>query len=186
MTPIGKPFHALLLLVGLMLLAHDSAARTGDLTRDPADLVKQYLSLDTKGVRLESMSFESLRPYTTWKEEPLWGHVVVIEEYRVIDDIKEWEIVNRLEVVIPVEFRTLGLVYWNTAGFLPDKQTERIGFRVKAINSRWKLIEPVLPPHVSQKRFINYVREALLEETDANRRHALESLVKDLKKAKQE
>src|SRR5574341_1103658 len=37
------------LVLGLVLIASDGAARTGDLGKDPADLVRVYLSLDTGG-----------------------------------------------------------------------------------------------------------------------------------------
>jgi len=173
----------LALFLGLVLIASDGAARTGDLGKDPAELVRVYLSFETRGVRLESMSWESLRPYVNWKEEPSWGHMVVIEGYEVVDDIKRWDVISNLEVLIPVEFRTLGSVYWNTAGFSPQKQVEQVKFRVKGVNSRWKIVEPMLPPHVNQKRLINYVREAALEETDSVRRQILERLADDLRKA---
>ena len=171
------------LLLGLVLIASDGAARTGDLSKDPAGLVKVYLSLDSRGARLDSMSWESLRPYVNWKDEPAWGHMVVIESYEVIDDIKRWDVISNIEVLIPVEFRALGSVYWNTAGFLPEKQVEQVKFRIKAVNSRWKIMEPMLPPHVSQKRLINHVREAALEEADSVRRQTLETLAGDLRKA---
>ena len=174
---------SLAMLLALLLLASDGAARTGDLNKDPADLVRQYVSLDSKGARLDSMSWEVLRPYVDWKEEPAWGHMVVIQGYEVVDDIKRWEVVSNTEVVIPVVYRTLGAVYWNTAGFLPDERVEEVGFRVKAIHSRWKIIEPILPPHVTQKRLINHVREAAIEETDPVRRHTLDALANELRKA---
>jgi hypothetical protein len=175
---------AFLFLSGWVVVVSDSAARTGDLNKDPVDLVRVFVSLDNKGVRLDSMSWETLKPYVNWRDEPAWGHMVVIEGYEVVDDTKRWEIVSNTEVVIPVEYRTLGAVYWNTAGFLPDKQIEQVGFRVKAVNSRWKIVEPILPPHVSQKRLINHVREAILEEPDLTRRRTLETLRDELRKAR--
>ena len=178
-----KHLFPLILLLGLVLIASDGMARTGDLSRDPADLVRVYLSLDTRGARLESMSWESLRPYVNWKEEPAWGHMVMIQGYEVVDDIKRWEVISNVEVLIPVEFRALGSVYWNTAGFVAEKQVELVKFRVKAVNSRWKIMEPMMPPHVNQKRLINYVREAALEESDSVRRQTLETLADDLRKA---
>ena len=181
--PLTRHTFPFALLLGLVLIASDGAARTGDLGKDPIDLVKVYLSLDSRGARLDSMSWESLRPYVNWREEPAWGHMVVIESYEVVDDIKRWDVISNIEVLIPVEFRALGSVYWNTAGFLPEKQVEQVKFRIKAVNSRWKIIEPMLPPHVNQKRLINYVREAALEEADSVRRQTLETLADDLRKA---
>lgn len=179
-----KYLFPLALLLGLFLIASDGRARTGDLTRDPSDLVRVYVSLDSKGARLESLSFESLRPYVNWTEEPPWGHAVVIEGFEVVDDVKRWQIVSNTEVVIPVRYRTVGAVYWNTASFIPDRQVEEVGFRIKAVRSRWKLVEPILPPHVLLKRFTNYVRASALEETNPAQRQALDTLHGELKRAK--
>ncbi|MFQ5992351.1 MAG: hypothetical protein ACE5NA_07925, partial [Nitrospiraceae bacterium] len=93
---------SLVLLVALLVMSGDGHAVRGDLTNDPAEVLKKYVSLDVKGVRLEAMSWEAQRPYISWSEEPLWGQVVVIADYQVVDDIRSWEIVNMLEVVIPV------------------------------------------------------------------------------------
>ena len=94
--PLTRPLFPLALFLGLVLIASDGAARTGDLTKDPAELVRVYLSFETRGVRLESMSWESLRPYVNWKEEPAWEHMVVIEGYEVVDDIKRWDVISNL------------------------------------------------------------------------------------------
>jgi hypothetical protein len=162
----------------------EGLAQTYALTRDPVELVKKYVSLDQKGVRLESRSWETLKPYVHWKEEPAWGHVMVTGSYKVVEDIKQWEIVNMLEVVIPVEFQVLGAMYWETAGFLPEKRVEQVKFRVKEVGGRWRIIEPLLPPHVGQQRMINYVRQAMLQETEPSLLASLAALRDELQKAK--
>src|SRR5438093_11185508 len=162
----------------------EGLAQTYALTRDPVELVKKYVSLDQKGVRLESRSWETLKRYVHWEEEPAWGHVMVTGGYKVIDDIKQWEVVSLLEVVIPVEFQVLGAMYWETAGFLPEKQVEQVRFRVKAVGGRWRIIEPLLPPHVGQQRMINYVRQAMLQETEPSLLASLAALRDELQKAK--
>jgi hypothetical protein len=168
----------------VFITSGDGRAQTYALTRDPVELVKKYVSLDQKGVRLESKSWETLKPYVHWKEEPTWGHVMVTGSYKVVDDIKQWEIVNMLEVVIPVEFQVLGAMYWETAGFLPEKRVEQVKFRVKAVGGRWRIIEPLFPPHVGQQRMIQYVRQAMLQEIEPSRLASLAALRVDLEKAK--
>ena len=170
--------------IGLVFLSNEGLAQTYALNQDPVELVKKYVLLDQKGVRLEALSWATLKPYVNWKEEPAWGHVMVTGEYKVMDDIRQWEVVSMLEVVIPVEFQVLGAIYWETAGFLPEKQVERVKFRVKAVGGRWQIIEPVMPPHVGQKRMINFVRQAMLQETEPSRRATLTALRDELQKAK--
>ncbi len=171
-------------LLGVVLAAGAGLAQPGAINHSPAEVVKKYLSLDARGARLDSLSFDALAPYIGWKEEPAWGHVVVIESYTVPERVRQWEIVNMLEVVIPVEFRVLGAVYLETASFLPEVTTEQVRVRVRAVNNRWRIVEPILPPHVGHKRMLNFVREAILQESDAGRRAKLMALRDDLRQVK--
>jgi len=178
------------IMMGVMALAlfalSDGLAQTGSIVHDPSDMVDKYLELDIKGVRLDAISQEALAPYITWKDEPIWGRTVVITSYQVINDFKQWMVVSQSEAVIPVEYKVLGSVYWEKASFLPEPRVERIGFRVKIVGDRWRIAEPILPPHIGQKRMINYVRQALLDEKDQAKTATLETLLDDLKKAKHE
>jgi hypothetical protein len=169
------------------LLAIDTGlnwAHTGALGHSPADIVKKYFELDQKGAKLDSVSFEALAPYRSWDTEPLWGKVIVIRAFSVAEHHRDWEVVNRLEVVIPVTFQVIGAVYLETAGFLPEASVEEIRVRVKSVKNRWRIMEPVLPPHVGQKRMINFVREALVKETEPSKRESLAALQSELRKVK--
>jgi len=174
-------------VIGLCLLVpavSGAQGLPGDVRRDPTEILKKYLSLDSKGARLDATSYETLRPYISWTDEPIWGHVIVITDYEVIDDVKQWQVVGLMEVVIPVEFKVLGAMYYESAGFVPDPQVERVGFRVKVVKGLWRIVEPMLPPHVTHGRIVNYVRQALLDERDQARAAKLAELRDELKRAK--
>jgi hypothetical protein len=108
----------------------------------------------------------------------------VTRGFSVAEHYRQWEVIDKLEIVIPVTFQVIGSVYLETAGFVQDVQTEEVRFRVKAFNNRWKIVEPMLPPHVGQKRMVNFVREALLKETDPTKRDRLGALQDELRKVK--
>jgi len=108
----------------------------------------------------------------------------VIRGFAVAEHYRQWEVVDRMEVVIPVTFEVIGSVYMETAGFISEVSAEEVRVRVKAVRNRWKIVEPMLPPHVGQKRMINFVREALLKETDTVKRESLTRLLDELRKAK--
>ena len=146
--------------------------------------MKRYVGLDKKGARLDAMSFETLVPYIDWTEEPLWGRVVVIQDVIVPEDYRQWDIVDKLEVVIPVSFTVLGSVYLETAAFVPGATTEEVRFRVKAVRSKWRIVEPVIPPHIGLKRMIDLVRDAEVKEIDAEKRAVLAALGETLRKVK--
>ncbi len=157
---------------------------TGDLINDPADTVKKYLSLDKRGARLQALSYETVRPYVEWEEEPSWGQVVVILGYMVNDDVQEWEIVSSTEAVIPVTFQVVGVMHWEAATCLPERREETVWVRVRAVLNRWRITAPMFPPHVGRKRLIDFVRQAILEETNEKRKVVLERLRTSLKDAK--
>lgn len=178
-----RPVTLVLMLLTMLVLPSGGAAITGDLKHDPADVVKKFVSLDAKGARLDAMTWEALKPYINWKQEPVWGHLLVIEGYEVVDDVKQWKIVSDVEAVIPVKFRVLGAMYWDTAGFLPEPKLEEVGFRIKAVGDRWRIIDPIMPPHVGQKRLLNFVRQAILDEQDQGRLARLTTLRDQLRNA---
>ena len=181
-SPVLATMTLLALLVGMEGGA--AWAQTGGPGHSPAEIVKKYFELDQKGAKLDSMSFEALAPYRSWDTEPIWGKVIVIREFSVAEHYRDWEVVNRLEVVIPVTFQVIGSVYLETAGFFPETSVEEIRVRVKSINNRWRIIEPMLPPHVGQKRMINFVKEAWVKETEPAKRESLATLQSELRKAK--
>ena len=177
----------ILALIALLLLSGSPVpglAQSGSLNQSPTVIVKRYVTLDKKGARMDAMSFETLAPYIDWKEEPLWGRVVVIQEAAVSEDYRQWEVVNSLEVVVPVTFTVLGSVYLETASFVPEATAEEVRFRVKAVSNKWRIVEPVIPPHIGLKRMVDLVREAEVKETDTEKRAGLAALGETLRKVK--
>lgn len=165
-------------------LAQTGFSQIGSLRRSPVDIVKRYVRLDQKGARLDAMGFDVLAPYIDWSDEPVWDHIVVIQGVDVPEDYRKWEIIDNLEVIIPVTFRVRGSVNLKTATFTPDERTEEVRFHVTAVRSSWRIIEPMMPPHIGLARMANFVREARLQEKDDAQRGALAALEDSLRKAK--
>jgi hypothetical protein len=174
-----------LALVVVCLCSSSVWAQSGSTGHPPTKIVNRYVTLDLKGARLDAMSFETLVPYIDWRQEPAWGRLVVIRDVTVPEDYREWEVISKLEVVIPVTYRVLGSVYLETAVFVPaEEPTEEVRFHVKAVGGNWRIVEPIIPPHVGLKRMLNFVREAAMHETDPTKRSALAVLESSLRKAK--
>lgn len=182
--PLMRRSSALIALLVLLCGSVQALAQSGSLDQSPTAIVKRYVGLDKKGARMDAMSFETLVPYIDWAEEPLWGRVVVIQDVTVPEDYRKWEVINKLEVVIPVTFTVLGSVYVETAAFVPEAITEEVRFRVKAVRSKWRIVEPMIPPHIGLKRMIDLVREAEVKETDTEKRSILTALGETLRKVK--
>lgn len=158
-------------------------AFTGEIDSDPSHIVDKYLSLDKRGARLGVDSQEVLSPYVYWTEEPAWGRIVVISKYQVIDDVTQWEILTGTEMLIPVTFDVVGIMYWETVTFLKESQVALEYFHVKAIDERWRIVAPQLPPHVGQNRLIDFIRLTQLEEDKESRKVMLQHLREQLEQA---
>ena len=140
-------------------------AQTNAITHSPAKVVEKYFALDNKGVASMRLPLSAVANLVEWKEEPVWGKVIVINGFTVPDDFRKWEIVNRLEVWFPVEFQVLGSCIWIRPVLCRNRGRNRRGFASECKGGdRWKIVEPILPPHVGQKRVLNFVRQALFEE----------------------
>lgn len=177
---------SLLALVVLSLAVGSNAQVTpsGSMKRSPADVVKRYVLLDQKGARLDASAFDTVLPYIDWREEPAWGRIVVVRHISVPEDYRKWDILNNLEVVIPVTFHVLGAVYLENASFIPGETIEEVRFHVKVMKNYWRIVSPVIPPHVGVKRMVSFAREAEANERNEAHRAELASLIDSLRKAK--
>ena len=181
------PLAPSLIAVAILGLAVGSQAQvtpSGSMKRSPADAVKRYVLLDQKGARLDAPSFDTVLPYIDWKEEPAWGRVVVVQQTSVPEDYQKWEILNNLEVIIPVTFHVLGAVYLEHASFIQEDTVEEVRFHVKVVKNYWRIISPIIPPHVGLKRMMSFAREAEAKEQNEAHRTELASLIDSLRKAK--
>ena len=173
-----------LVILALAVPSNAQLSPSGSMRRSPVEVVKRYVLLDQKGARLDAPSFDTVIPYIDWKEEPAWGRVVIIQDTTVPEDYRKWEILNNLEVIIPVTFHVRGAVYLETATFVPEDTTEEVRFHVKVVKNYWRIIAPVIPPHVGLKRMVSFAREAEAHEQDTTQRIVLAALIDSLRKAK--
>jgi len=176
--------HYVVTLAVLVLAVPSNAqlSPSGSIRRSPVEVVKRYVLLDQKGARLDAPSLETLSPYIDWREEPAWGRVVVVQKTTVPEDYRKWEILNNLEVIIPVTFHVRGAVYLETATFVPEETTEEVRFHVKVVENFWRIVSPVIPPHVGLKRMVSFAREAEAHEQDEAQRIMLAALIDSLRK----
>jgi hypothetical protein len=160
----------------------DLPAFNAPITEDPTKILQKYLSLDKKGVRLEASSWEVMKPFVSWNEEPVWGRVVVISQFEVVDDVSQWEIFDGLEAKIPVIFDVVGIMYWENATFVADPHHKKHYYLIKAVQDRWQIAGPQLPPHVGRQRLVDFVRWTALHESDPEKKTLLRTLQYQLEK----
>jgi hypothetical protein len=77
----------------------------------------------------------------------------------------------------------LGAVYLETATFVSEETTEEVRFHVKVVGNFWRIVSPIIPPHVGLKRMVSFAREAEVHEQDEAQRFVLAALIDSLRKA---
>ncbi len=173
--------RVLLWIFGIVAFSASSLlAISGQITEDPTKILQKYLSLDKKGVRLEAHSWQVVRPFVAWLDEPVWGQVVVISQYEVVEDVSQWEILGGLEAKIPVIFEVLGAMHWERVTYVTNPHREIQYFHLKAVEDRWQIVGPQLPPHVGRQRLVDFVRWAELNESGPERKILFNSLIQQL------
>ncbi|MDH5427168.1 MAG: hypothetical protein OEY57_03210 [Nitrospirota bacterium] len=178
----GVPQIVLWIVVGMVVGSVTSLhAFNRHITEDPTKTLDKYLSLDKKGARLETSSWQVIAPYVEWTEDVAWGQVVVISNFHIEQDVTKWDIVNGLEAKIPVVFDVLGTMHWESVTFVPDPHQESYLFHIKAVYDRWQIVHPHLPPHVGRQRLMDFVRWTELSEPEESRKALYASLHQQLK-----
>ena len=179
---VGKITFVILILAGLVVASPSASyALNRHITEDPTKTLGKFLALDKKGARLEATTWQVIEPYVDWKENLAWGHVVVISQFHIEDDVTKWEILSGLEAKIPVMFDVLGTMHWESVTFVPDVHRERHLFHIKAVYDRWQVLDPQLPPHVGRQRMIDFVRWNELNEPGASKKALFASLRQQLR-----
>ncbi|MDD9859576.1 MAG: hypothetical protein OXU40_03925 [Nitrospira sp.] len=178
-------FYLVGVTMGVWCLSSPALGLTGDLTNDPAGVVGKYVELDKRGARLTAQTYEVVAPYVAWEDEPVWEHLVVIQDYEVVDDVTQWTIVSGTEAVIPVTFQVLGEVVWETATFEASPRADTLSIRIRAVDNYWRMVDPPFPPHVGRQRLVDFVKDAILQEDVEDRARVLRVLKDDLVEAGQ-
>jgi hypothetical protein len=169
---------SLLVALAMMPLHSVAYAQSDDTPSTPVDVIKKYCSLDLGGARLDSKTWSKVAPLITWEDEPGWDAVVVVSGFRV-GSPKE----TGSRTVIPVTFQVVGTLDGD-GPFVHGSRLETVSFELARSDSRWKIKQPVMPPHVSVSSISNNIRE-LIEavRNNSERKRTLEATLKDLRAA---
>jgi hypothetical protein len=123
----------------------------------PKEVVKAYCQLDLQGARLASSGFPELANLYAWEEEPGWDTAIIVKSFQV-KSVKT----NGNNATVVVEYVQLG----NMAGeTLTLKQgDDQISFKLKKSSGSWRIVAPVMAPHVSALAMQHHIEWLVNEE----------------------
>jgi hypothetical protein len=139
-------------------------------------VVGNYCRMDYEGLRLTKESWPRMKLLTTWKENPYWQGFTIVSQYDLLsanDGLRS--------ATVEVQYSILGH-FEPGIGFVADPRRELVIFRLKDVDSAWKIdqLDPPINPHVSRPRAIAWLKSALAAEKDRANRLAIEKALKDL------
>lgn len=157
-----------LVVVSLMLVPSFAAADRESVS----GVVEDYARLDFRGERLPPGGSAHLAALRTWSLEPTWAVIVVVKSYQVGQPRRAAD-GTRIDVNYEVLGELIGF-RWTPRPAL--KNRSRTIFKLRQVETGWKISSPRTPPHVSLGAAISYLRK----QTDPDSRQsllALESLL---------
>lgn len=151
--PIMKSLR-LILIVGwvylspLLLFAQKSIP--------PAEVVRAFCKLDFEGARLEAANYPKIAKLYSWKGEPGWDTALIVKSFRVKPVANNG---NTASVI--VEYTQYGELAGEEFHLKEGANAAR--FKLKKISGSWRIIAPVIPPHVSVSAIRQHI-EALVRD----------------------
>jgi hypothetical protein len=140
-----------LCLLGLWIsvavgVATRDASRAQSLASHPGtatQVLADFCTLDFDGARLSSTTWKQVAPLVSWQDEPGWDAVKLVEGFTLGAPQANG---NRIE--IPVFYEIVGTATGPQVNRF-GKQLETVNFELEAVAGGWKVIGPVVQPHVS-------------------------------------
>lgn len=116
----------------------------GALELGPRAVVRQFCRLDALGVRASQQGAARIRDLESWPLEPAWDQIVLIKSYTVGPSRPLSSGVFAVEVRYEVVSRL------TAAGLEASAHEETVDFEVgsAAAGEAWRILSPLLPPHV--------------------------------------
>jgi hypothetical protein len=131
--------------------------------KSPEEIVKRYYMADFNGVRLHAGQDENIQQLIAWKHEPGWDYAFIVDKIS-IHNVKQ---LSADEVIIEVRYHIIGI--WQGEDFFEFDFNEVIDFVLMREGEKWKIIEPIFPPHISPSAAIKHLENLILTEGAENK-----------------
>jgi hypothetical protein len=138
----------------------------------PEEVVKTYCRLDFEGARLGSSEFPEFGNLYSWEEEPGWDTAIIVKSFQV-KSVKT----NGNNATVVVEYVQLGKMGETLTLRQGD---ERINFKLKKSSGSWRIVAPVVAPHVSVLAMQHHI-ESLVADEGADAAARWEKTLADLR-----
>jgi hypothetical protein len=155
----------------------------GEVLSSPEVAIEKYCKLDLEGVNLSSERAKKIFPFIYWpiggKVNPGWDFMVVVSNY----SIKRKATVRKFDhdvVQFEVSYDVLGLVHGGPE-FIEKSEKETIIIEAIKINNGWKIVNPILPPHVSIETAINHLNDLLNDYNEIERKNKCSEVINILR-----
>lgn len=121
------------------------------------EVVRQYYTQDFRGDRLSADTYDNMKPLFDWgpdRDEPGWDIAFIVDGIRVYNIRK----IRNDEQEVAVRYSVIGKLS-NDITFI--KFIELVEYKVKFINGEWKIVSPIIYPHISPQAAAKHYRESI-------------------------
>lgn len=131
-----------------------------DIQDNPKEIVELFCTEDSKGVRFSSATRRTLNTLIAWEGEPGWESISLIDSFSIITVSEEGN-----NAKVKVQYRVYGVLRgFNWEPNNPDEEApsainEIIEFNLSKIQDSWKIVEPVIQPHISIEAALSHFEQ---------------------------
>ena len=157
-----------------------STAQNATMQKLPAQVIGEYCHLDMQGARLSSNN-----PYTDrifslveWEDEPGWDGAEIVKGCRIVSAA-----VGDQKATVTMEYQVLGSSDEYTIH--PNKHLEKVTFNLIKSKARWRILKPVIAPHVAPSSLIANFQDLLKKQNDLEIRNQCERAIAELQAMEQ-
>lgn len=123
----------------------------------PEEVIKAYCRLDALGTRLRWMDCNATDSLVLWDGEPGWDQSMIIDGYDLLQSHRSGD-----TLIVGVRYRQVG--WWSGGELLPApgirdgniKHAETVNFKLIRRHNCWKILGPIIMPHVSLDSTISH------------------------------
>jgi hypothetical protein len=164
----------LLLLVGIASAqanVHINPGEHSNRLSEYRQVVGNYCRFDYDGARLSPTGWDRIKALTTWRENPDFKRIVVVNRYEILPDTTN----ARGHVVYTIQYDVSG-EYDLVGGYFPGPATNTVQIEVGDFNGDARVLDLAQQhPFVGRFRFQQWLQQKIAAETDPGVKSVLES-----------
>jgi hypothetical protein len=179
---LGKTLYCIALSLCFTGTVVGAQSRMASTEVSPTSVIQEYCRLDSEGARLSSQNplSDKISAMVTWPIEPGWDTIVVVGNFEVVGSHS-----GPRKSSVTVRYTVLGNMF-GAKVTASQQHKELVTFTLTKSKDGWRIVRPLIAPHVSVAAATSVLNSLLVDEKDPEQIKRLHAGIDVLTKWKHE